>query len=209
MSAEAKAMHERFLAVNAIRDAVIEGDLSLAKKRAAELANNEELLSVFEDWGPSTEKMKASIESVSSSADLDAASLHLAHAARACGRCHDSLGVASLAAEADPPPKEDGEIGGIMRQHNWAIGRMWNGLIAPSDAAWTLGANTLADIASKAKQTPEAQNNAEVPELVSDVETLAIEAAKSVTAPEKTQVFGQLLMTCSGCHQIMRLDPVE
>ena len=202
-SEEALAMHERFLAVNSIRDAVIEGDLALVKQRAEALANNEELLSVFADWGAGTKKMKIEIEKVAASSDLPSASVHIAATARACGRCHESLGVATLDDQSGQPPKESDDIGGVMRQHHWAIGRMWDGLVAPSDISWMQGAKSLAEIASQAQQLPKAKSNDKLPPLLLEVEKLAVEAAKSVTNPEKTQVFGQLLTTCSGCHDMM------
>lgn len=203
---EAKLMHERFLAVNAIRDAVIDGDLDLAKKRSQALVDNKDLLNVFADWGPSTKKMKTAIGQVAVSADLPSASVQLAVAARACGRCHESTGVATLEDESGQPPVQTSDIGGIMRQHHWAIGRMWDGLVAPSDISWRNGANALAAIATQAQQAPEAKKHAELPALLSEVEKLAKEAATSVTNPEKTQIFGQLLTSCSGCHQMMRTD---
>jgi cytochrome c553 len=205
-SEEATAMHKRFLAVNSIRDAVITGDLAVAKQLAEKLANNKELLSVFADWGLHTKDMQKEIEQVAASTDLRSASAHTAAAARTCGRCHEALGVATLDEKSGQPPSESDDIGGIMRRHQWAINRMWVGLIAPSNSSWMAGAKELTEIAYQAQNQPEAKSNKELPSLLSEIEKLAVAAAKAVTNPEKTQVFGQLLTTCSGCHQKMRPD---
>ncbi|MBT8494629.1 MAG: hypothetical protein KJO07_16360 [Deltaproteobacteria bacterium] len=200
-------MHERFLAVNAVRDAVIEGNLGAAKDRAKQLAKDEKLRdpdAVFADWGPHTETMRKEIQKASEAADLGAVAMHTSEAARACGRCHNSLGVATLGEKTGTPPAETENIGGVMRRHQWAVSRMWDGLIAPSDDSWAAGSKAMTEATSHALQQPQVKSDEQLTVLMREADELAKAAATAVTWPERTTTFGQLLSTCSSCHQKMQ-----
>jgi hypothetical protein len=203
-SKEASAMHQRFLAVNGIRDAVIAGDLAAAKERADRLAKDKKLLSVFASWGPHTNDMRAEIQKTAEATDLGTAAKHLAAAARACGRCHAGLGVATLDEKVGEMPKKQGDIGGIMRQHHWATNNMWTGLIAPSEATLTAGSAALSEIAKNAQEQPTVKNDEQLRAMLKEVEGLGYDVTRAVTWPERTAAFGKLLATCSTCHDKMK-----
>ncbi len=203
-SPEAKVMHERFLAVNSIRDAVIAGTLATVQERANKLATDGNLRRVLADWGQYTKELQNEVKETAESSDLQSAAMHTAAAADTCGRCHESLGVATLDETTGPPPVEADDLSGTMRRHRWAINRMWDGLVAPSASSWEVGAKALAEATSHAQEQPQVKHDKELLSLLGGVDKLAIEATEAVTGPERTQALGQLLTTCSTCHQKMR-----
>jgi len=196
-------MHERFLAVNSIRDAVVAGNLPTAQERANKLASDGNLRNVLADWGQYTKELEKEVKATAESTDLQAAAMHTAAAADTCGRCHESLGVATLDEKTGTPPVEADDLSGTMRRHRWAINRMWDGLVAPSMTSWEVGAKALAEATSHAQEQPQVKRDKELLALLGAVDKLAIEATEAVTGPERTQALGQLLTTCSTCHQKM------
>jgi hypothetical protein len=87
-----------------------------------------------------------------------------------------------------------------MLAHEIATEQLWQGVVAPSDAAWMAGAEAL--IAA--------------PELASDVQDVGNRAAhvrdlarraKATASDERAELFGHLLLTCAGCHQRVDVHP--
>jgi cytochrome c553 len=87
-----------------------------------------------------------------------------------------------------------------MDRHAWAADRMWEGLIAPSDAAWHEGVSELATVPSKApKEQP-----ALAPEFVRElreVRALGAEARRAHDASGRAALYARVLTTCAGCHE--------
>jgi hypothetical protein len=87
-----------------------------------------------------------------------------------------------------------------MLAHEIATERLWQGVVAPSDAAWLEGADGL--IAA--------------PEIDSDVKEIAHRAAhvrdlarraKTIPVNERAKLFGDLLVTCANCHRQVDIRP--
>jgi hypothetical protein len=86
-----------------------------------------------------------------------------------------------------------------MNRHVWALDRMWEGLIAPSDAAWRAGAVALAD----APLHFSGQSNEQANQLAAKVHELAGSARSASSAKDRAGVYGELLQTCSLCHEAL------
>jgi len=197
-------MHERFAAVSAIQGFVVAGNLVAAKERAGQLVADGSLLTVAVDWAPYAENLHKQVQETSAAADLKSAASHMAAAARACGRCHEALGVDAIDHSAELAPIEDDDLHGIMRRHRWASDRMWEGLIGPSDESWQAGADALDKIIDNAQEKPVMQDDEEMRGILTSVGELAKEATTAQTAVDRQRIFGTLLSSCSSCHQKMQ-----
>ena len=88
-----------------------------------------------------------------------------------------------------------------MARHLWAMERLWEGLVTPSDAAWAAGSGVLADeplAGSSFSDDP--QLEAELAELAGRIHALGAEAATVVELGPRGQLYGQMLATCAPCH---------
>ncbi len=90
-----------------------------------------------------------------------------------------------------------------MAAHQWAVARMWEGVIGPNDERWNAGA--------KALQRAPLTIAAETGELgiADDVVLIRLYARRAIVTramSERAELFGQLLGTCARCHATIRDD---
>jgi cytochrome c553 len=91
-----------------------------------------------------------------------------------------------------------------MLQHFWGADRMWDGLIAPSDTSWRAGAQALADPAAYEPLLGAAgtrQGDAQT--LAASLRALGARASGAASQDEREAVYGEVLATCTGCHQLL------
>ncbi len=125
-----------------------------------------------------------------------AAASAFADASQMCGACHQKHGVSPA---VKSPTEPDAPTPAMQMQlHQWAMDRMWEGLVRPSDDDWQRGAEALlrdplAD--ANHERTPAEQHAG-----IAHIGELAQAASKASTVPQRTKVYGQLLVTCGACH---------
>jgi hypothetical protein len=83
-----------------------------------------------------------------------------------------------------------------MFSHEWAADRLWRGIVEPADAAWNVGAATLAHMTLESGQ--------EVPRELADglavVRDLRASATGVIAAGTRADLYDLLLGTCADCH---------
>ena len=197
-------MHERFQLLTEARDAVVRGDLHPARNWAG-------LLIDLEDDGALKKKNKQFMVQLRSAAaaielarDLPSAAHALGQTAAACGACHTDLKRGpklGMISEIPPPDWDQGEN---MLLHRWAMHWMWLGLIKGDDAAWTRGAKELTE-------TPlEFRFGEEMPVYLQELEQRVYDLAGKALEARDVQrgpLMGQLIATCSECHQKLEAGP--
>lgn len=88
-----------------------------------------------------------------------------------------------------------------MASHQWAVSRMWEGVIGPSEERWLAGARAL----PKAPMTYVAESGElGIANDVVTVRMLSRRAEGTKTALQRAELFGQLLGTCVRCHATIR-----
>jgi hypothetical protein len=130
--------------------------------------------------------------------DLETAAKGLANLGNACGKCHAQMGIQMELSAKDPPPEAE-DAQSHMQRHQWAVRRMWDGLIAPSDEAWKAGARLLQEapltVASgTASEAKEGQGIAD------QVHGLGSAALAQTVPDERAATYAALIYTCSKCH---------
>ena len=195
-------MRKHFDAANDIQRAVADGRLSDARSQAGWFSShNDELGS-----SASIElDLKTAAASIVDSRDLLSAGGGVARLGRACARCHEEtranveLGFARFS-----PPLETGTRQGQMARHAWAAERLWQGVIAPSDTAWSDGARLMGATAIDVSRPMNAEPNPDVVELAAKMRELSQAAQHITDNGVRATIYGEMLVNCARCHSIVR-----
>ena len=197
----AEHMQEHFAQVDAVRDALIAGDLAGSKEAADWLASHEVMDGIPEVWEQHVTQMQQAAATVVGAEDLATAAEATANMAGICGGCHMGLDEGAQFTVVVVPSEESGVVAHMLR-HEWAADRMWEGLIGPSDDSWAAGAGALGEAALEPEGAP-----AEVGELAEQVHQLGAEALVTSGFTSRAALYGKLMITCAQCHQAMDAGP--
>lgn len=176
-----------------VRDAVIRGDLEAARRAASELADHATRSE------PAKGELVAPAQRVAAAQDVHEAAASFAALAERCGACHARIGGPRSRPALPPPPSL--AVVPRMRRHQWAAARLWEGLVAPSDEAWTSGAQVLSDAPLDLEPLPDRTAVPEITALSNAVHDLGLDATRATEVAQRVRVYGALLDTCSTCHQ--------
>ena len=130
----------------------------------------------------------------------EAAAQAAAEVARTCGDCHVANRVgtaASFVARGAAPlsssnAHRDG-LSGIMTL-------LWDGLVGPSEASWSVGARSLAEAGSLSGSQLASIPERDVVFAAGRLQRLAAEAAAAPDADYRVRALSEIWGTCSECH---------
>ena len=194
-------MHTGFVSLSEAKTAVIEGKLKDAKQAGAKVWVGHQGDDVPADWAPFVSAIRSSIDLLQSSTELETAALAVSAIGRACGDCHQSLGLSTIPTSEEPAPPA-GTVGDYMRLHQWASDRMWDGLIGPSDTSWNAGAQALATPLSPDSIPETIMVKPGMDALVERIGQLSKAAAEpNLPGPTRQRIYGEFLGSCARCHQ--------
>ena len=188
-------MADHFSHIREVQEAIIRGDLEMAKPPARWIAEHPEA-GVPANTAGQVAAMKAAANDVVNAADLTAAAGGAALLLAVCGDCHAAAGV-------KPKMPPEGVIPAVtgpkahMVEHQHAVNLLYRGLAAPSDAAWKEGAQALKASPLGAKDIPAAE---EVIAAETQVHELAMRALGARNQSAKAIVYGQVIGACASCH---------
>jgi hypothetical protein len=192
-------MKDHFTAVGLVRDALIVGNLELAKWNASFLAKREPDPAIA-SWSLYVDHLREQAAKVAEAPTLIAAAAASTELALECGRCHAANSVTPAFASVDRRIPASGTRPHMLR-HEWAAEQMWDGLIGPSEARWNAGTSELAEaplgqdeIFANATATPA------IARIATDVHALGAEGRKATTWTERAAIYGRLLASCAACH---------
>ncbi len=191
-------MDLHYLKVNQIHDAVVKGDLDVAKATAKWIVENTVKDEMPIKWRPNVPPVVDAATDVVEATDLETASKGLAELGNACGKCHAAMGIEMEIPDKAPPPEAD-DAAAHMKRHQWGVQRMWEGLVAPSDDAWTRGAKALAEAPLEVTSDTAAEKK-EGQGIADQVHGLGTAALGQTVPDERASTYGQLIYTCSKCH---------
>lgn len=195
----AESMHERFAWVSAIQEVTIQGDVAeartLAEGFAAELPGPD--ASVPAAWRPHLDALRGELEGLGHADDLRDAGASVARLGMLCGRCHLDAQVTPDLPQL-PAPAQGSRLEDAMHAHQWAVDRMWEGLIGPSDERWIRGSTMFVAIPG-CTATTEA-GDAEGQALCKHAQSLARRGHVTQSLEGRAAIYGRLLATCAGCH---------
>lgn len=192
----AESMHERFAWASAIQEMTIRGDVaearSLAQEFAARLPAPGEPAPA--EWQPHLDALRGELEGLGHADDLRDAGASVARLGLLCGRCHADVG-AHLDLPQLPAPRQGGSVQDAMHDHQWAVDRMWEGLIGPADERWIQGTTRFVAIPGC-----EATGDGDGQALCKHAQSLARRGMVTRSPEGRATIYGRLLATCAGCH---------
>jgi len=185
--------------VRALEKATIHGDLDSARQAATWLAEHATPAPLPAGTQPLVDRLAKAASTLSQATDVAGAVTATASLVAACGSCHEAANTSPAFPRAAPPAL--GSIAGHMVRHQDAADRLLEGLIVPSQAAWTAGAGQLREAPLKAGDFPVSTR---IGALMSDIESRmhaqADEAAAATDTAGRTRAYGALLARCAECH---------
>ena len=131
--------------------------------------------------------------------DLDTALRREANVALACAECHARSRQTVLFPPPPALPADAPTTAARMARHQWAVDRLWEGLVAGSAQPWRAGLDVLA-------VTPLPYSPGTLaPKLGRRLQQRARDAIEQLEAQRETlqsraRLYGEMLVTCAGCH---------
>jgi len=116
--------------------------------------------------------------------------------AQACAQCHmnaQQLPVFRMPVQA-PPDRPD--LGSQMTRYQWAVDRLWEGMLGASDLHWRAGMYVLAT-SSLPHTTPAAPALAKQLQLVAQAD---LDRHSAPTLQDRADTYTRVLLTCAECH---------
>lgn len=190
-------MFAHFMQVGVIQSAIVNGDVDGTRRPARWIASHQEAQFPAAAQ-PALEQMRAEARVMLAQNELVDVARSLARMGVACGTCHEVTNGGPRINLSEAPPLDEASDQ-HMNRHVWALDRMWEGLIAPSDAAWRAGAAALADAPLQFSGQSDDQAN----QLAAKVHELAGSARSASSENDRAGVYGELLQTCSLCHEAL------
>lgn len=190
-----------FARAGQIQSALIMGDLEGARRPARWLAQHH----IVEGLPAGTESFGNVMQSIASeiaeSQTIESAAKSASRMARTCGNCHSAnqAGPSFILTSRAP---EAPDLPGHMLLHLWAVDRMWEGMIGPSDDYWISGARALAETdALDNKDFP--ISSAATENLARRVHSLAGEGVVTSEQMRRGEIYSDIISSCASCHQML------
>jgi hypothetical protein len=161
----------------------------------------------LEPWQPQMDHVVAEANGLVDAKTIDDGCRRVARVAEACAECHIKTQTTPVFPTAAPPPGDDGSPLARMVRHQWAVDRLWEGMVAGTNEPWVGGLEILASSPLPFTTLTEAPALAtRLQQLASDA--LARHRDQSETLDSRTAAYGEMLVTCSACHSSLQASPV-
>lgn len=152
----------------------------------------------------------AQAQRIADAPDLAAAGGELGPLAGACISCHAAVDtpITRASTGGTAAPVAEHSLVAQMARDEWAAARLWEGATGPLEDAWSEGAVVLATTPRDVQTVMQGKPNALAFELA---ERMREQASRALTLKDplaRATLYGELLVTCASCHQIMRPEPV-
>jgi len=192
-------MADHFASSVALRESLIKGDLDGFRAAAATLSDKELSANLSDTWKPHLEGMRTAAKRARDAKTIDAGAQSFADVGRACAGCHEKLGGPKVTV-GDPPAPGSGAKPHMAR-HHWAAARMWEGLMGPSQGAWTTGTEVFTDAPLQEEAIAGARSvPPEVNELAKRAHAFGQKAHDAKDSISRAKAVADVYGTCVGCH---------
>lgn len=195
-------MEAHFQQVGEVQAALVAGNLEATRSPSQWLAEHQEHPDLPQGVKSPMEDLRAFARSVLRAQSVADAARSTGEMGAACGRCHTAAGAGPIFRVESMAPAGDTPSGHMMR-HDWAMNRMWEGLVGPSDRLWETGATALT--ADPIILGGDERGGKEALQLAREVHDLGA-TARLQDPDHRAGIYGRLLTTCARCHQLMGID---
>ena len=192
-------MQEHLEQITRIKTAIVRGDLDRTRRPATWLAQHEPTPEASMLYVPFILSMQDHASEILDAETVSEAAQDLSRVATDCANCHVASEVEVDFGQTGTPPGW-ADMASHMQRHQWAIDRLWEGLIAPSDASWSRGIRMLAEAPLHGTEATWDEEVHEGDELARKVHQLGREAATALLPYARAEVYGEMLGACAECH---------
>jgi mono/diheme cytochrome c family protein len=203
-------MHEHLTRIGTIKAAIVAGRLEDVQEPAIWLAEHETVAGLPAHFSSYVAQMREYAREAAAAEELTTAAASVSKMAKTCGNCH-LVNDINLEFGYDQRPNGDlQDIVSHMQRHQWAADRMWEGLIGPSDAAWSRGTDVLIDAPLHASDVSTAADDlAEINKIAHRIHALGGIGTQTMTPDARSQLYGELLGLCASCHTLLGRGPAD
>jgi len=190
-------MQRRFDDLRAIEQLLVSGQLDEARTRAFLLVQPETDPGMA-PWAADAKGVVEAARALHTAPNVDEACRREARLAEACATCHLHANRPQTFGSLPPPPPDRPTVAARMARHQWAVDRLWEGLVGPTDERWLAGLEMLA-----AAPPPDSELTG-APALGTRLQELARTALGTRrTEPLRNRAdrYGEMLVTCAACHK--------
>ena len=199
----ANQMHEYLSRITTIKSFVIMGDLDGVREPATWLAEHETVSGLPANSEQYVEMMRSYARDIVRAPDLESAARSVSRMARTCGNCH-LVNEVKLEFGFDTKPPEWADTISLMQRHQWAADRLWEGLIGPSDVAWSRGTDMLVDVPLRPvyvlDETTYGVGSDVIDKVAHHIHMLGGQGTITITPDARSELYGELLGLCADCH---------
>ena len=148
-------------------------------------------------WEVQSKRVIVAAVELTKAPDIDSACRSEARVAEACAECHAHTQTLPMFAATPAVPADFSTIETKMARHQWAVDRLWEGMVGASEGPWYAGLEVLAttpvpwapadDAAGRAKHLRELASAAQA-------------KRTSDTLHDRAVSYGEIMITCANCH---------
>ena len=202
-------MHDRLEQITDIRASLVMGSLEGARAPARQIAAEESTPGLPTQFEPFVESLRAQARNVVEAEDVASAATAVSMMAQGCGNCHMANSV-GLQFGYDQLPADWSDTQTHMQRHQWAIDRMWDGLVGPSVRAWDRGVGVLGEEALRSDYivgVKSAQVAESIDRIAARLHEVGGLGANASTPSARAEVYGELISLCADCHTMLGRGP--
>jgi cytochrome c553 len=199
-------MRGHFARAGGLYAAIAAGDLAAVRVQAQAISQEETGAGMAARARAYIEQLNAFAGLAARAPDVPTAASAVANVGATCGSCHKSMKRGPRYQVVTGAPVGATPVATRMLRHRWAADRLWEGLIGPSDTAWSAGAGALVDVPLYTDDlTRDVAQYEPVTALAWTVHDVGARARMAPDSPTRAQLFGQLLGTCARCHALLKV----
>ncbi|MEO8548624.1 MAG: hypothetical protein ABI678_01575 [Kofleriaceae bacterium] len=177
--------------------ALVRGQLLEGKVAARAIATVSDEIELA-DWKRKLGQVRQLANEVAEAHSVEVALQRLPAVAAACAECHVATGGwPELAAAPRLPPDGDAAVPRMAR-HQWAVDRMWDGMIGGAEDSWRAGLEVLA--ATPPPYPVVRGDEVALGRELQRAATTALQHRYIDSLDDRARQYGELLVTCAACH---------
>jgi cytochrome c553 len=190
-------MHENLGLLRAIEKLLVRGRLDDARHLARAIAEAPDEPGLGA-WASHAALVRERAARLAAANGLDEACGREAQLADACGSCHVAADVVPEFRSPGHTPPDQPTIEARMARHLWATDRLWEGIVGGADDSWRDGLDVLAAAPLRAAGiTASRLPFARRLQILAD---RARQRQRTDNHADRATSYGEILVTCTGCH---------
>lgn len=206
----ATQMHQHLDRITTIKSMIVMGNLDGVRDPAIWLADHEAVSGLPENFEPYIGLMRQYAREVNNASGLRSAAISVSQMAKTCGNCH-MVNEVKIEFGFDQMPPEWSDTVSHMQRHQWAVDRLWDGLIGPSENAWNRGLNMLVDVPLHPDDVMDEESagadTAALDRITRRIHDLAGLGTVTRTPTARSELYGEILGLCAECHTHLDRGP--